>query len=480
MKENDLLDKELQSKILKRLESIRARSVVIATGITSSHISDERNLREYILASEVNNYIRHLGYNTFFYLTDDSFDPLNFRQLRIGVKKDPVLIEKFSSYCGTPISLVPDPYNCHGSYSKHIQSEILARFHALNIFPSFIDIADAYKTGFYDQAKEIIFSKFETVKEKLKKDFPQYTMKKIFWPLCALCKKIDQTEIKEIKNTYVYYKCLRCRSEFKEKDREIVGKFSWKIDCAIKWNLFKTDFEPFNKAYLDPVMGSYVLARYISKEFFEGNVPEVLEYGQVFMEKELSYKIALSLPSDFIRKLFLTDIKRDKKLSKAKLIQEADLYKIDEKLSYINFIKSELPNKILSFELSNFDNNLFDNLIKGLSFSEFVLGTYPLPRMPRETDLEKIDKRYLDQMISIFNWTMYIRSTNSSSYSIFRDKFEIFLIKNQIKRSVLFPKIRMLLSESKGAPLSKNLYSLSGGFIMNLLSLLHTYKKNVL
>src|SRR3989344_8026006 len=153
-----LFDKDLIEILDERKKKVYPKIITISAGITSSGLGDERNLREFLLADNIVTYFREKGENVFFYLFDDSLDPLTHPKLKVGVKKDKELIKKFEKYYGTPIKLIPDPYKCHRSYSIHFQEEIITRFHNLEIFPTVIDVWSLYQHGQYDIAKEIVFN----------------------------------------------------------------------------------------------------------------------------------------------------------------------------------------------------------------------------------------------------------------------------------------------------------------------------------
>ena len=144
---NSFIDDELKTILEKRISSLSKKYITVGTGITSSHLGDERNLREFIIADETVKYLRSQGYNTLFLLNDDSYDPLNFRQLRVAVNKDEMLIEKYKKYCGMPLTLIPDPYECHASYSAHFQNEILNRLSSLDVNVCIVDSSASYESG---------------------------------------------------------------------------------------------------------------------------------------------------------------------------------------------------------------------------------------------------------------------------------------------------------------------------------------------
>src|SRR3972149_11013991 len=204
------IDRKLKEILDKREKEVPYKIITVSAGTTSSGLGDERNLREFLLADTIVEYFREKGKNVFFYLFDDSFDPLTQPKLKVGVKKDGELIKKFEKYYGTPIKLIPDPYKCHSNYSAHFQEQILERFHNLGIFPTVIDAWSLYQNGQYDSAKEIIFKNYSNIPKILKKHFPNYTMKQIFWILCPHCKKIDNTKILKVEQGIVLARCDKC------------------------------------------------------------------------------------------------------------------------------------------------------------------------------------------------------------------------------------------------------------------------------
>src|SRR3989338_9758726 len=134
------ISRELIDTLAEREKKVPYKIITVSAGTTSSGLGDERNLREFLLADTIVKYLKEKGKNVFFYLFDDSFDPLTYPKLKIGVNKDRELIKKFEKYYGTPIKLIPDPYECHNNYSIHFQEEIVTRLHNLEIFPTLIDV----------------------------------------------------------------------------------------------------------------------------------------------------------------------------------------------------------------------------------------------------------------------------------------------------------------------------------------------------
>src|SRR6266700_1241632 len=98
MKQLERVGHDLENLITNRISGLQRKFIAVGTGITSSHLGDERNIREFLIADDLVQNLRSKKYNVVFYLFDDSFDPLNFRQLRVAVNKDENLIKKFEKY----------------------------------------------------------------------------------------------------------------------------------------------------------------------------------------------------------------------------------------------------------------------------------------------------------------------------------------------------------------------------------------------
>lgn len=64
-------DKEIEKIISNRISTLSRKLIVVGTGITSSHLGDERNLHEFIAANSDVNRLRDRGINVKFYLFDD-------------------------------------------------------------------------------------------------------------------------------------------------------------------------------------------------------------------------------------------------------------------------------------------------------------------------------------------------------------------------------------------------------------------------
>jgi len=140
---------------------VKKTPLVIATGFTSAYLGDERSLKEFIVGDNVTKNIQSKGENAVLYLINDSYDPLNERQLRVAVNKDPKLFQEFEKYCGQPIAEIPDPFGCHASYAEHFVDALVQRLRSLSIYPVVMDAYKAYKSGLYADYIKDTFDNYE-------------------------------------------------------------------------------------------------------------------------------------------------------------------------------------------------------------------------------------------------------------------------------------------------------------------------------
>lgn len=470
-----IIDRELIALLEEREKKISSKIITVSAGTTSSGLGDERNLREFLLADNIAEYFRKKGKNVFFYLFDDSFDPLTPSSLKVGVKKSEELIREFKKYYGMPIKLIPDPYKCHNNYSMHFQEKIIARFRNLGIFPTVIDVWSLYQDGQYDFAKETVFKNYSNIRKVLKKHFPKYTMSQIFSPLCPKCNKIDKTRIIKVKKEQVSAKCDRCRKRIKASWKEIKGKFSWKIDSAIKWNLFKPDFEPYMDSYLDPVVGSYLIAKVLSEEFFGGYSPEAIRIGRVKVNRELSFSLLSTCPRSVMDRLLLTNRVTDIVISEKRVISAAKNTLIDGDLSYYDYVRIRLPYDTIDLTTGKLNNEKTISLINfGREFSKKFLSRNLQPQLPSAQELENIEKKLKKQhVIPLISWIIEYKAIHSNSG---HDKFLIalnkYLKEHNISRSDLFPTIRKIVSVEESIPLSRLFFFSPIGFLHDFLTIL--------
>jgi hypothetical protein len=319
---------------------------VVATGFTTALLGDERTLREFIVGEHMRERVTSRGRTAVLILINDSYDALTDRQLRIGVDRNEALFERFLPYCGRPIAEIPDPYECHESYSEHFAQALRGRLHSLDIHPILVDTYQAYRRGHYAPFVRTAFENYQGIQAALAAKFSDFSIRSLFRPQCPRCHGIDATRIQEIQGGTVRFDCERCGNVAGADVAEIKGKLSWKLDCAARWNLYGIDLEVFSKVHLAD-RGTLGVSKFISREFFGGRVPNSVTYGEVLLDRDVSYRLLEILPPALLKKLFLTEIRRDLHISKDYIENFCQRVDVIAGMSYVDYIRRELPGRAL-------------------------------------------------------------------------------------------------------------------------------------
>lgn len=442
----------------------------IATGFTTAFLGDERTLREFIVGDFAKKEYEADNKNTILFLINDNYDPLNFRQLRIGVNKDEKLIEKFKPYCGKPIAEIPDPFECHSDYSSHFESLLLKRLGDLDIYPTVIDSYQSYKKGMYSELIRITFENYHRIKEILTERFKNFTLKNLFRIQCPECLNMDEVHISNVVGHVVSFHCNRCGS--KEMDyKEINGKLSWKLDCAARWNIYDIDLETFSKAHMAE-LGSFEVSKFISEKFYGGKVPSIIRYGDVNITKDLSSNLIKTLPPQLLKKLMVSDIVKDINITKEYIENFCNREEIRPGISYSEYIKRELPKKaLICNQLSAEERQLveYSNQFSKCFYGKEYGLTFPDPSVIKSAAFSTIQSAY-----NIIGYTLSIREELQQGSEEVSSAMKNYLSNQNIDKSV-YPYMRKLFCQSEGPSIITLLSILPKDYLMVIFTVLKSY-----
>ncbi|MCS7120241.1 MAG: lysine--tRNA ligase [Candidatus Bathyarchaeota archaeon] len=253
---------KIASEIVKRekelgrsLDNIRVESGVAASGIP--HIG---SLGEVTRNYAVSLALREQGQNSEFIVFSDNKDGL--RSVPRGLPRS---MEK---YVGFPVTDVPDPFQCHGSYADHMVNLLLEALDKIGIEYRFMSAAEAYKGGLLNDEITLILEKAWRIGEIVKEETGQEKYMKVlpYFPVCASCGRIYTTVAYEFhpKERRVSYICEGmevkgrwlegCGYEGDAKYEKGEGKLSWKAgEFAARWRALKIRFEAYGKDLADSV-----------------------------------------------------------------------------------------------------------------------------------------------------------------------------------------------------------------------------------
>ncbi len=185
-----------------------------------------------------------------------------------GLRKVPAgLPDELSEYLGFPVSSIPDPFSCHGSYGEHMSSLLLDALDKCGIEYKFYSGTKAYKEGLFNEQIEVLLTNAKRVGEIIREELGQekYTEVLPYFPVCSNCGRIYTTKAHDFlpKEGKILYQCegLEIKGRWIEgcKHKGEVdystgdGKLSWKVEFAARWAGLGINFEAYGKDIADSV-----------------------------------------------------------------------------------------------------------------------------------------------------------------------------------------------------------------------------------
>jgi lysyl-tRNA synthetase class 1 len=185
-----------------------------------------------------------------------------------GLRKVPAGLSKsLEKYLGFPVSSIPDPFDCHESYGKHMSSLLLDALDKCGIQYQYLSAQEVYEKGLLRDEIRTILLNAKKVGEIVKEEVGQerYTEVLPYFPVCEKCGRIYTTKALEFmpKTDKVLYVCegLEIRGKLIEGcghkgEVDITqgeGKLTWKSEFAARWKAFDIRFEAYGKDIADSV-----------------------------------------------------------------------------------------------------------------------------------------------------------------------------------------------------------------------------------
>ena len=255
----------------------------VECGIGASGIPHIGSIGDCLRSYGVKLGIENLGYKSELIAYSDDRDGL--RKIPVGLPKS------LERYLGMPVTDIPDPFGCHGSYGEHMSSLLIEALEKVGVEFRFISATEAYKSGLLDEQIHKILVNSEKVKKIVSEmaglnkppDWVPY------WPVCENCGKIYTTHAYKLlpNERKVLY---RCEFSFKnvkgcgfEGEASYVrgeGKLPWKGEFAARWAALGIVFEARGK----DIETSFQINRRISKEVLGFEPPLSILY-EMFLDK---------------------------------------------------------------------------------------------------------------------------------------------------------------------------------------------------
>jgi lysyl-tRNA synthetase class 1 len=201
---------------------------------------------------------------------------------------------ELKEHLGKPVSMVPDPWECHRSYGEHMVSLLLESLEMAGIEFNPQSAYKLYTSGkMAPQVKKILSNAKlagEIIKETTDQD--KYLEVLPYHAICGNCGKLYTTRAINFNENkgLVEYSCEDievggkiqegCNHKGLSDISKGEGKLAWKVEFAARWDLLQIDFEAFGK----DIFESVICNDRVCKEILEYEPPEHARY-EMFLDK---------------------------------------------------------------------------------------------------------------------------------------------------------------------------------------------------
>ncbi|MFT4288077.1 lysine--tRNA ligase [Nocardioides sp.] len=294
------------------------RPVTVASGASPSGPIHLGNLREFLTPHFVAEELRRRGVAVRHLHSWDDYD--RYRKVPAGAPPE------WKEHIGRPLTAVPDPWECHPSWSDHFKAPLRAALQEMGVVMEEISQTEHYRSGVYrDQIlhavrnrarieevlaryrTKVIEPESEQEAEALADSVTadEDTSRFPFKPYCRECGR-DTTTITSYddETTDLAYTCdsdgfsgvtnLATQSE---------GKLVWKVDWPMRWAYEGVNFEPGGLDHSTPG-SSYTVGKELVAEIFGGTAPSYVAYafvGFAGMQKMSSSTGGVPIPADALK-----------------------------------------------------------------------------------------------------------------------------------------------------------------------------------
>jgi lysyl-tRNA synthetase class I len=249
--------------------------------------------------------------------------------------------------------------------------------------------------------------------------------------------------------------CEPCHNSVDLEADEVTGKFSWKVECAARWNLYDIDVEVFSKSHLAE-LGSVPVARFLSQSLFGARIPDVVPYGDVTISRELSGALIEILPPPLLSALFAAQPKRDLQLTRSSVEGFCSNYPVRNSISYVDYIRRELPFDALcdphiaaAHDAGSQAISPSDLVAYGNRFSRFYYGKEYRLADPPDEHLIAPDEEILHVAYRVIDYALSERKAEAGDWKAVKSRIQSYLAGQPIPKS-LYKYLRTTFGQSDG------------------------------
>ena len=254
------LDKVAHETVEREKSLGRSLSLLrVESGLGASGLPHIGSVGDAIRSYGVRLALETLGHRSELIAYSDDFD---------GLRKVPAGFPAWlKDYISHPVSRIPDPFGCHGSYAEHVGSLLRESLDKVGVEYRFQSGSEAYRSGLLNDQIRRILARSKEIGQKINELVGQakYEESLPYTPVCKSCGRIYVTRAKSYDpaSDMIHYVCEGtelgekqvegCGHEGDVKVSEGNGKLMWKVEFAARWAAFDIRFEAYGKELTDSV-----------------------------------------------------------------------------------------------------------------------------------------------------------------------------------------------------------------------------------
>jgi lysyl-tRNA synthetase class 1 len=213
-----------------------------------------------------------------------------------GLRKVPTgLPASLKKYLGYPVTSIPDPFRCHGSFGEHMGSLLLEALDACGVQYAFMSAMEVYRKGILNKEIRKLLASAQRIGEIIQEEVGQEKYVEVlpYFAVCSNCGRIYTTRAYEFlpDEDKVLYVCegmevrgqrlKGCGYKGETDYTKGEGKLSWKAgEFAARWTALGIRFEAYGKDIADSVR----VNDRISQEIL-GYAPPLHARYEMFLDK---------------------------------------------------------------------------------------------------------------------------------------------------------------------------------------------------
>jgi len=223
-----------------------------------------------------------------------------------GLRKVPLNMpaEKLAPHLGKPVSMIPDPFDCHPSYGAHNNAALTAMLDRYGFRYVFTSSHQQYTSGAFNEGLTRIMRNYEAVRQVILPTIREE--KRATWspflPICEACGRVNSTRVvgHDPDKLTVTYTCEGGRSGALGDEPDdgpaapegcgaggtvsiLDGhaKVGWKVDWALRWFALGVHYEMYGKDLIESAALSADICKVIS-----GRKGPVQSFYEMFLDEE--------------------------------------------------------------------------------------------------------------------------------------------------------------------------------------------------